>query len=634
MLMQDTPRPENPLLKPIPPEGAAVVRSGEPDAGGEAPAPPVPSGSEPAGPGPAARPPVIPRPPLWFSRKLPPGDVTVLFMLIVLLLVVFPLLYRQKLDHCANDASRWNTVFYLVEYGTYEYLPDWGEIKGVAKRGKTQQEYEKLPAETQAKYRRCGQLYYRHVWFIPPFQTVDMVKIGERPPATRPAGSLTRPDATPEVDARFASSKPPLLSAMVAGVVWSLQKTTHMTFRENPEFIMRMTVILVQVIPFLIMLWLVRQHVVRQTDSPFVQNLTIGLAAVGTYLTPYLIPLNNHLIAACCMMFALHAGLRIWQDGRREWYWFVTAGLFGGLAFAAELPAAVFGAVLGLALFYKAPRRALLLCLPMMLAVIAAYFYTNYQATGSIEPMPMRFTEVKGPYHYEGSYWHANNYYEGPTNIDAAKEPKQVYLANLILGHHGFFSLTPIFFLSLLGIGRHLANGRRGLATGTSVALILILVAVVAASLASSGLTIGEYGRLLRGWGFFCAIAVLAVLNIGMYAGQPDRPMPWLAGGALLLLAGLLSLYTITTNNYAGVSQGPRWLFWVIPMWLLFIPAGVEILLPARWGRGLCYLLAAVSLLTVGLGLPRLNESLAQTDRPYTSTWIQDIFKSRGWIDY
>lgn len=629
--MQDTPRAQNPLLRPTPPEGATVVGSGQPEAaGGPAAAAPYVA--------PAERTP--PRLPFsdagrgWpAGRKSPPADATILFMIIAVVLVVFPLLYRTKLYHCANDASRWNTVFYLVEYGTYEYLPDWGEIQGVAKHGAATpeeyiQRYEsgKPPAEQErirGLLRKFGERYHRHVWFVPPFQTVDMIAIKDE------AGKD-----------HYYSSKPPLLSAVVAGVVLGLQKLASLvtgqayTFREHPMFYMRTTIVLLQIVPFLIMLWLVRQHVVRLTDSPFVQNFSIGLAAVGTFLTPYLIPLNNHVMGACCMMFALHAALRIWQDGRREWYWFVIAGLFGGLTFAAELPAAVFGAVLGLALFYKSPRRAVLLCLPMMALVVGAYFYTNYQVTGSLKPIPMRFSERPGPYDYEGSYWYKNTYFDGPSNIDAANEPKQVYLANLLLGHTGFFSLTPIFLLSLLGLGRHLAGGRRTRAAVVSVILLAVLAAAVVASFAQSGPEIGQYARHLKGYGFFCVIGLLVVLNIGMYAAEPDRRMPLLAAGTLLLLAGLLALYTIMTHNYAGVSQGPRWLFWVIPMWLLFMPAGLEMLLPTRAGRGLCYLLAIVSMVTVAWGLPRLNERLPQTDRPYTSTWIQDIFRSRGWINY
>ena len=36
--------------------------------------------------------------------------------------------------------------------------------------------------------------------------------------------------------------------------------------------------------------------------------------------------------------------------------------------------------------------------------------------------------------------------------MDALDEPKPVYLFHMILGHHGVFSLTPIFLFSAYGV--------------------------------------------------------------------------------------------------------------------------------------------------------------------------------------
>jgi len=52
---------------------------------------------------------------------------------------------------------------------------------------------------------------------------------------------------------------------------------------------------------------LANDHDLQRVAVGLVDGLCIGLAAVGTYLTPYLIPLNNHVMAACFMMFALLA---------------------------------------------------------------------------------------------------------------------------------------------------------------------------------------------------------------------------------------------------------------------------------------------------------------------------------------
>src|SRR5262245_61126384 len=47
------------------------------------------------------------------------GDLAPLFMILAAMIVIFPLLSRQKMDHGPNDASRWNTVYYLLKHRTY-----------------------------------------------------------------------------------------------------------------------------------------------------------------------------------------------------------------------------------------------------------------------------------------------------------------------------------------------------------------------------------------------------------------------------------------------------------------------------------------------------------------------------------
>ena len=92
-------------------------------------------------------------------------------------------------------------------------------------------------------------------------------------------------------------------------------------------------------------------------------------------------------------------------------------------------------------------------------------------------------------------------------------EPSGVYLFHMTLGHHGVFSLTPIFLFSLFGAVREIV-GR---------------------------------GKL----------SVVAWLTI-------------------LLTVAMLAFYTWNpkARNYGGSTQGLRWLFWLIPFWLVSLPSG------------------------------------------------------------
>ena len=59
-----------------------------------------------------------------------------------------------------------------------------------------------------------------------------------------------------------------------------------------------------------------------------------------------------------------------------------------------------------------------------------------------------------------------------------------------------------------------------------------------------------------------------------------------------VLTVVLLAFYTWNpkARNYGGSTQGLRWLFWLIPFWLLLLPKGVEWGQTRRWFRGVALL--------------------------------------------
>jgi len=108
------------------------------------------------------------------------------------------------------------------------------------------------------------------------------------------------------------------------------------------------------------------------------------------------------------------------------------------------------------------------------------------------------------------------------------------------LGHHGFWSLTPIFFFSLVGLGRLL--------------------------------------------------------------GRVGEPTAAVAGMTTVLTIALLAFYTWnpSARNYGGSTQGLRRFFWLIPFWLLVLPKGVETGRYRGWVRWLSLLALSVSLIWAG----------------------------------
>lgn len=477
-------------------------------------------------------------------------DLAPLFIILAAVVVLFPLWMRENPAHGPNDGSRWNTIFYLFEYRTMEWKPDWESLEWQGNMGKPLEFYGDNPPENLIqigdKYYDTGRFYH-----IAPFWSIDMI----------------------EVDGKYYSSKPPLLSIMVYGVTWTISQISAL-FQESPwtfqtrdgaVYLMRTTVIVVQIVPFLFCIWLLALEFRRMTDRFFVQNFCIACAALGTYLTPWLIPLNNHLPAACSVTIAAYAGIRIWYEKKLNPIWFLAGGTFGALAFCCELPALAFLVGIFIVMIIRSPLRTLVFATIPALILVGAFFYASYQVTGDLRPIPTQHWEEGGIYDYPGSYW---NNPSGIDALDGEKSEKQtIYLMHMLIGHHGFFLLTPIFLVALLGI----------------------------------------FANMIR---------------------RDGEARPLLAFGTLVLTAVVAGFYAWKTNNYGGGVQGFRWLFWIIPLWLLMLPAGVHVLGKMKVGRAVCYLLLAVSLFSVYWALPQVDDKV---QRPFSNSWAHLMFR-KDWM--
>jgi hypothetical protein len=157
-------------------------------------------------------------------------------------------------------------------------------------------------------------------------------------------------------------------------------------------------------------------------------------------------------------------------------------------------------------------------------------------------------------YNYEGSYWNT------PLEFDALNlqpEPYGVYLFHMTLGHHGVFSLTPIVLFALYGAVRNVL------------------------------------GR--------------------------DRSLREVSALTLFLTVTMLAFYTYNpkARNYGGSTQGLRWLFWLIPLWLMVLPSGLE---AGQNRKGVRWLTLAA------LGVSSFSVGYAQRS-PWTHPWIVDLLE-------
>jgi hypothetical protein len=442
----------------------------------------------------------------------------------------------------SNDKSRFATIRALVDDKTYaigrRVYPD----------GRDPRRYEDVGIVAEPQYK-----------------SLDIVL---RPLGDGAAGPQER---------EFYSSKPPLLPTLLAGEYWLLKRAFGWDVVRDRWLVIPAIVFTVNVLPFAVYLLLLAGLIERAGRTDFGRLLAFTAAAVGTYLTTFSVTLNNHTPAAFCVLFASYPLVRAILDKTDMTpRGYVCCGFFAAAAAAFDLPAAAFLAAVGLPLLVARPRNTLLFFLPGAVLPVLAFFASNYAALGQFLPA---YGEFGGPwYDFVGSHW-AKRGTELAKGIDFNQEPTHVYAFHLLLGHHGWFSLTPVWFLAL---GALLGQGIR------SAADVRKLVGGKAAG---------------TGWTPELFAAMTLAVSVVVFAFYLSRTQSY---------------------NYGGFTSGPRWLFWLIPLWLLAVAPAGDRLGRSRAGRVVCAGLLALSVFSVFY--PAWN--------PWRHPWILNAMEFTGYLRY
>lgn len=408
----------------------------------------------------------------------------------------------------ANDRSRWMTIRALVEHGTYEIdaivgQPTWDTIDLVQHRG------------------RDGQLH-------------------------------------------LYSSKPPLLATLLAGEYWLIHRLTGTTLGDQPYEIGRVMLVTINILPMVLMFVLVARLVERFGTTDWGRVFVMAAATLGTLLNTFAVVLNNHIVGAVSASVAIYVLVRISCDGERRLRYFFLAGLAAAFTAANELPALTLLALVGLILLWRASRETLVAFAPAVAIVAAAFFATNWIAHESLRP-PYLHRNRDNPddnwyqYTYTVNGQQRHSYWLDPQGIDRGEPSKSTYARHALVGHHGVFSLTPIWLLSVAGTWMWLYSGewsRRELAALVALLSIICLVFL-----------------------------------IGMRPEQEDR-------------------------NYGGMTSGFRWMFWCAPLWLVvMIPAADRL---ARSTAGMAVALVLLTFSVLSASYPTWNP----WTHPWIYNWL------------
>jgi hypothetical protein len=430
----------------------------------------------------------------------------------------------------SNDRSRWATIRALVENGSFAI--------------------EDIQNE-------------------PGWDTIDMVKHRGR-----------------DGQDHLYSSKPPLQGVLLAAPYWVIHRATGYSLGEHPYEIGRAMLILVNVLPMIVYLVLLARFVERHGPSDFSRILVMAAATGGTFLSTFAVTLNNHTLAAVCTMVAFYAVSRIWFDGRLEARYFVLAGLFASLAWVWELPALSFLAAVAVGMIWKFPRPAARAFLPTVVVVVTAMFVTNFIAHDTWRPPYAHRSETdpadnwyKFQYQRDGQV--RQSYWTTPAGIDIGEASAAEYAVHVLVGHHGIFSLTPIWLLTIWGLYLYL----RGVPDPQPIAP-----------------------------------------NARSVTPDPSYPNRWQLLALLITAVSLVCLAFYLSRpqldrNYGGMTSGFRWVFWLAPLWLAgMLPAAAR-LGQSRGGQFVAAVLLGFSALSAAY--PTWN--------PWTLPWLTNFFTHMGW---
>jgi hypothetical protein len=514
----------------------------------------------------------------------------------------------------ANDRSRWCTVASLVEHGTYA-IDSQIEIVDPVRR------------------------------HIHPWQTIDKVR------------HLGLDDKQ-----HYYSSKPPLFPTAVAGVYKVVNLVTGMTLTDQPIYLTRILLGLVN-LPLLAIFFLATLGCIERIGMDDWSKRIAALGCCfGTMLLPFAISLNNHLPAAAatavvawiylitvggigtqCSVDAISGKSSSKEPSSKEpsarhsvrthMALYLLAGACSALAAANELPALSM-LVFWFGLFAWAKHASVLPFIAGVAIIAVGFFGTNWVAHQSLRPpyahrgngttiaaLEASSTDAGEPsesirqevqtqlnaanlikaesrieiarsdeagrwivrsderqfallqagtgwslamwddwYEYPSTYWKDGT----RRGVDQGEASKAVYFAQMTFGHHGLFSLTPLWLLVPVGL----------------------LVGVMRGAPETRRLTL--------------AISVASIVCFAFYLNRP-----------------------LIDRNYGGVSVCFRWLLWFAPLWLLVatpVMAWFE-RTPAR--RGSLYGMLALSVFSMSASL----------ESPWQSPWIYRFWQFLGWLD-
>lgn len=512
----------------------------------------------------------------------------------------------------ANDRSRWAAIRALVDHGTFE-------LDAVVLRPDVAA--KPAPADSVWPFRGGPPSNRDRQWY-----SIDMVRHRGR-------------------DGRehYYSSKPPLLNLLLAAPYWLFKQATGATLADQPFYVVRSLLVLLNVLPFALFLAGIAGLAERHGRTDWGRLFVVGTAAFGTLLTPFASTLNNHSFAALAVMGALWSVDRVQRsDGRQRAMWTALAGLGAALATVGELPALSFTAAVLTVLAWSRPREALFWGAPPVVLVFAAALGANVFVHDSWRtPYAHRrdgavLARIPAP---------DGRRFESLANDEALREAVRSVLAERLDEPTVSCEWIPTADPRRFVLWEETRQRRWAVAlTGEGAAVELRqwdnwyeYEGTYWTDEGKAGVDRGE--RSVATYGFHATLGhhglvsltpvwLLACLGVGIWLRSGDSWQKRLALGVAAMTLVVLAFYVVgrpqDDRNYGGVSCGFRWMNWLIPLWLACLIPGADAASRTRWGRVISWGLLAISVFSAAYS----------ATNPWEHPWLFEYWTRLGWIAY
>lgn len=453
----------------------------------------------------------------------------------------------------------------------------------------------------------------------------------------------------------YYSSKPTLLTTMIAGVYWGVHEVTGLRLSEHPIYLPRLLLLLINVPLLALFLITITLSIELSSAADLAKRLAVIASCFATMLTPFAISLNNHLFAAAATSLTLYLYLRATEKihdafagltYRPAFVPWAIAGASAAFAVACELPALSMFALWAV-LFALLSRRSIGGFLTGAAVVAAGIFGTNYWAHQTWTT----------PYAHRGDgsmvaefSWPGGDAEASDQEFEASLETELRQLEPLTGAHSIALrrlerELPAFEVVAEFGEegsiqqrqwkvrqektgesqstwelvqwddwydypGSYWRSGRRaGVDRGEPSRAVYALQA-----------TVGHYG-------LFSLTPIWLLIPLGLVrritSGPRDRR--YLAAAILVASVVCFSFYVARPEidrNYGGVSICFRWMLWFSPLWIYAIVTELDRFADSWGGRLFVIALLALSVFSVATSL----------DTPWQSPWLYRFASFLHWI--